>query len=337
LLLGAAPLLAWMKPDNRSLRISALAALLAWLGITSWLVSVSPSGRPRAGSRVENRYVGGAWHYPRMALGSLLPEVDQFMMGFKLMPLLDSLFTYKQARAVSEDTKAIYAALEADPDFHALGSVMPEAYQEVRSTVSDHGHYFLYVPPSLDRNTPAPALIFLHGSGGNFKSYTWLLSKVADECGLVLIAPTFGFGNWDAQSSPALIHAVLEDASNAVPIDMAHVHLAGLSNGGLGVTRTAASKHGHHFRSLILLSPVTDARAINSPLFSEHCKGKAVLFITGEADDRVPLVYVSESADAIRRAGAQVSFTAYPVANHFLFFSHRDRCLHELSQWLKSY
>jgi pimeloyl-ACP methyl ester carboxylesterase len=335
LLLGIVPLLAWMKPDKQWLRIGALASLLAWLGITAWLLSVSPSGRPPAGSRVENRYVGGAWHYPRTALGSLLPEVDQFMMGFKLVPLLDSLFTYEQARAVSEDTRKIYAALEADPDFHALGSVMPEAYQDLRGTMSEHGHYFLYVPPSIDRKKAVPALMFLHGSGGNFKSYTWLLSKVADECDLVLIAPTCGFGNWDARS-PKFIDAVLSDAAKAVPIDLARVHLAGLSNGGLGVTRAVASEHGNQFRSLILLSPVTDEAAISSPAFSDHCKGKPVLVITGEADDRVPWVYVRESADAMHRAGALTSVTASPQADHFLCFSHRDRCLNELSQWLKA-
>jgi hypothetical protein len=183
LLLGMAPLLAWMKPETRWLRICALAALLGWLGIAIWLVSVSPNGHARARSRVENRYVGGTWHYPRLALGAMLPEVDQFMLGFRIVPMLDPLLTYKQAGAVSDDTKRIYRALEADPDFYALGSVMPEAYRELWGMAPDHGHYFLYVPPSLDRKTPAAALIFLHGSGGNFKSYTWLLSKVADECG----------------------------------------------------------------------------------------------------------------------------------------------------------
>src|SRR5262245_58604130 len=97
LLLGMAPLLAWIKPETRWLRCCALAALLGWLGITIWLVSVTPNGHARAGSRVENRYVGGAWHYPRTALGALLPEVDEFMVGFQIVPVLYPLLTYKQS------------------------------------------------------------------------------------------------------------------------------------------------------------------------------------------------------------------------------------------------
>src|SRR5262249_24885010 len=156
----------------------------------------------------------------------------------------------------------------------------------------DHGHYFLYVPPRLDRNTPAPALVFLHGSGGNFKSYTWLLSKVADERGLVLIAPSFGMGNWDPQHGTEAVLAALNDAAKDVQLDMDHVHLAGLSNGGLGVSHLAASPAGQLFRSLIFLSPVCDENDLGSKQFWLQEREKPVLIITGALDDRVPLPFV---------------------------------------------
>ena len=71
LLLGIAPLLAWLKPENSWMRRGALAALVTWLGITIWLSCVSSDGRPRSGARVENRYVGGDWHYQSHALGAI--------------------------------------------------------------------------------------------------------------------------------------------------------------------------------------------------------------------------------------------------------------------------
>ena len=257
------------------------------------------------------------------------------MLGFRVIPLLDPLLTFEQTRPLARDTRAIYAELEEDPDFHALGSVMPDAYDELWGARFDHGHYFLYVPPSLDRKAPAPALVFLHGSGGNFKSYTWLLSKVADERGMVLIAPSFGFGNWDRKHGTAAVMAALDDASKAVPLDTSRVHLAGLSNGGLGVTRVAASDSGGKFRSLILLSPVCDITAIELPSFASHWHGKPVLVISGESDDRIPAPYVKSCVQTLRDAGAKVDLTLYPEANHFLVFSHRDRFLMELSEWLK--
>lgn len=335
LLLGAAPALAWLRPGIQRLRLAGAFAFALWLLIALGLILVSPNGAPAKNARVQNRYSDGGWHYQRLALGALLPETDQFLLSFKLVPMADRLFTMKQARSVSALTRTIYAELEADADFHALGSVMPEAYNEIWGRPFDHGHYFLYVPPRLDRKNPAPALVFLHGSGGNFKAYTWLLSKVADERGMVLVAPTFGMGNWDPQRGVQVVVSALDDAVRAVPIDMSHVHLAGLSNGGLGVSRVAASEAGHRFRSLIFLSPVCDEAALGSKEFSTQGRDKPVLIITGKEDDRVPSPFVFTCAGIMKSAGARVKMSVYPDADHFLVFSHRERFLAPLSDWLR--
>ena len=323
-----------MKPENTWLRRSAFFALVGWLLIAIWLLQTSPDGHPQSTALVQNCYVNDDWGYQRYALGALLPEVDQFMLGFHVVPLVDSLFTYKQAQPLLADTRQIYEELEADPDFHHLGSVMPDAYNELLGLQFRNGHYFLYVPPNLDRTKPAPALVFLHGSGGNFKAYTWLLSKVADEHGMVVIAPTYGSGGWDEKRGPQAVIAALDDAAKRIPIDPAQVCLAGLSNGGLGVSRTAASDFATRFSSLIFLSPVCDDRALVSASFTEYWKGKPILVMSGEEDDRVPIWYVKQCVASMQRAEAKVKLRSYAGANHFLVFSHRGLLLRELSDWL---
>lgn len=335
LLLGIAPLLLLTGSRRSWFRWTGLICLGGWLFVSAWLVAVSPDGTTDSKARVKNCYVGGTENYQRYALGALLPEVDQFMLGFKLVTAVDSLFTVKQARALGILTSTIYAELEADADFNALGSVMPDAYDELWGRRFDRGHYFLYVPPTLNRKIPAPVLVFLHGSGGNFKAYTWLLSRVADERGMVLIAPTCGMGNWDGPQGIGAVSAALDAAAKSVPLDMSQVHLAGLSNGGLGVSRVAASDLGKRFRSLIFLSGVCDEAAIAMRGFADQWRGKPVLVITGDSDDRVPLWFVNRYASSMRNAGARVETSTYENADHFLFFSHRDRCLAQLSDWLK--
>lgn len=335
LLLGIAPALVMMGTRRSRLRRTGWICFGCWLVVAFWLAIVSPDGRSGRDARVRNCYVGGLESYQRYALGALLPEVDQFMLGFRLITAVDPLFTGKQARSLADLTRTIYEDLESDADFHALGSVMPGAYDELWSREFDHGHYFLYVPPRLDRKSPARALVFLHGSGGNFKAYTWLLSRVADECGMVLICPSYGMGNWDSQAGIHAVAAALEDAGKSVPLDMNQVHLAGLSNGGLGVSRVAASDLGKRFRSLIFLSAVCDEAAIVTNEFKQQWLGKPVLIITGTADDRVPLRYVNGYASSMRNSGAGIEMSTYENADHFLFFSHRDRCLEELSRWFR--
>lgn len=335
LLLGVAPAVACLGTGPLRFRRAALAPFGGWLLIAAGLAITAPDGRTRPGARVQNRYSDGGWHYQRFALGALLPEIDQLRLGFTLMPAADSLFTMEQSRKLSDLTRIIYKDLEADAEFHALGSVMPDVYDDLWLRHSNRGHYFLYVPPNLDRTTPAPVLIFLHGAGGNFKAYTWLLSRVADERGMVVIAPSFGTGSWDAEHGVHTVLAALNDAAKALPLDMDQVHLAGLSNGGLGVSHLAASDAGRLFRSLIFLSPVCDEADLGSRNFWLHWRDKPVLIVTGEKDDRVPLPYVRTCAEIMRNAGARVDMSSYSDADHFLIFSHRDEFLEQLSAWLK--
>lgn len=334
LLLGIAPPLVLTGSRHPRLRRTGWICFVCWLLIALSLAIVSPGGRSPRNARVRNCYVVGTEDYHRYALGALLPEVDQFMLGFRLVGVVDTQFTGKQASSVAALTRTIYAELEADADFHALGTVMPGAYDELWDRKFDHGHYFLYVPPGLDRKIPAPALVFLHGSGGNFKAYTWLLSRVADKCGMVLICPSYGMGNWEPPGAVQAVAAALNDAGKSVALDMSRIHLAGLSNGGLGVSRVAASDFGKRFRSLIFLSAVCDGAAINTSKFAEQWRDKPVLVITGTADDRVPLSYVNGYASGMRKSGVGIEMSTYDSADHFLFFSHRDRCLEQLSGWI---
>ena len=320
------------RPRRRWLH-AALVALVGFGGFLALLLARTPDGRTAPDARVSHRYVGGAWHFRAHAVGNLLPELDQFRAGFPLVAALDPLFTREQARALSSLTTTIYDELEADTAFHALGSAMPEAYAELSGQDFERGHYFLYVPAGVDRSTPRPALVFLHGSGGNFKAYTWLLAKVADRLGCVLIAPSFGMGDWREPDTSRVIEAVLEDAAGALPLDQSRLHLIGLSNGGLGVSQAGASI-GNRFQSLTFLSPVIDTRAIVSADFTRHWRGRPIRIMTGATDDRVPLDFVLQAADTLRSGGAELSLRTVENADHFLLFSHQAEVLRQIESWL---
>src|SRR5438045_2213877 len=100
LLLSAAFLLGALAGDRRSrtLWLGAGLAFAGWLGVTTWLVLKAPNGRPHQGVRVQHIYAGGRDSFRRYALGNLLPEADQFALGFWLVPAVDSLFTQAQAK-----------------------------------------------------------------------------------------------------------------------------------------------------------------------------------------------------------------------------------------------
>lgn len=307
---------------------------LCWAGLTVWLVMLAPDGHLPEGARIQHRYTEGKWGFQRQALGNLLPELDQFLLGFKVVPLIDRYFTFEQSRKVSGWTAEIYRELEADADFHALGSVMPHAYSDLWFSRSGQGHSFLYVPPGLRRDVPAPVLVFLHGSGGNFKAYPWLLSQIADELGFVLICPSYGMGDWTSADSSKVVDAALADAKKVVKLDGGKMHLMGLSNGGKGLGHVGRDV-GEKFVSLTFISPVFEVRSLINPLFIKNWQDKSIHIITGAEDDRVPVQSVRDGANLMKANGGQVTLRIVPEADHFLLFSHRQAVIAQLKEWLE--
>lgn len=335
LLIGLAPLAGCLARERAS-RAWARAAMvlpLGWLVLTVWLVFQAPSGRALPGARVHTVYTRGSWQFPRFALGNLLPEVDQLRLGFRVAQAGDPLFTGEQRRRVEPLTTSLYDELEADPDFHALGSAMPHVYEAIWGLGDGDEQAYVYLPPTVDRTKPSPVLVFLHGSGGNFKAYTWLLSQVADELGLVVVSPGFGLGDWRKESTPGVIQRALNEAGRLAVLDPGRRHLAGLSNGGLGVCQAGLAL-GTEFQTLIFLSPVMDDETLGSPGFARQWRGRPVRVITGVEDERVPVAYVRERAQKLRAIGAEVSLREIPAADHFMLFSHRRDVLAELTKWL---
>ena len=323
-----------IEQSSKVWRRAAASSFGLWAILTIGLWINAPDGHTATGSSVQHRFSNGQWSFKRHALGNMLPEIDQFRLGFKLVPAIDPLFTRQQGHRLAEWTSSIYQELEANPDFNALGSVMPLAYDELWGREFDCGHYILYQPKRPPSSPSNPVLVFLHGSGGNFKAYTWVLSQVAEELGMIIIAPTYGMGNWHEPATTNLIENAIQDARKIADIDLSQIHLMGLSNGGLAVSQ-AGLHLGKRVRSLCFLSPVFERMLIGTPEFSALWTGRPVLVVSGKHDDRVPIDYVKASADMMSSAKIDVTFTAVEDADHFLLFSHRQQVIRAVIEWLR--
>lgn len=336
ILVGLVPVGAVQAYAKRSLRWRRLTVLgfAVAVGCAVWTIAKAPSGVPDG--RLKSFYPEADTEYPRMALSNLLPEEDQLLAGFTIAPLIDPILTTSQSARLKEVARQVYRELEADRDFHALGSAMRFTYGDLIGQRPGPRHCYTYVPPNIDRTKPAPLLVFFHGSGGNFKGYLWVLSRVADDVGLIVAAPSDGIGTWPAAECDAQLDFAIEAAGKVGIIDPQRIHIMGLSNGGLAVSRLARSQ-GQRFASLIFVSPVFDPAAIRSPELSAHAGAKPALVISGAADDRVPLAYVREQADLLTTRGLHVEQHYVDTADHFLIFTHRADVAHRLVDWCRNH
>ena len=64
--------------------------------------------------------------------------------------------------------------------------------------------YQLYIPPDLPKLAPARVLVALHGFGGNGPDFAKPFMSIAQAHGWILVAPTFGYGDWQ---NPAKVRA----------------------------------------------------------------------------------------------------------------------------------
>lgn len=312
--------------------VSGGLALLV-IAILSGVLLATPSGDTDPGSPVSQRFTTDT-RFPRYAISNIVPETEQINLGFVVMPYLDAIFTHEQARRVRGFTLDLYREMDRDPNFRVLGSAMGWAYADLFGQPYNVGHYYLYVPRNRPA-TPVPAIVFLHGSMGNFKAYTWVWSSLAEELGYVIIAPSFGFGNWREPGGVDAVVKALADAQTVVELDENRLYLAGLSNGGLGVSLLADAAP-ERFRGLIFISPVMATEVVDHAAFQSAWAGHPVLIITGQADERVPVAYVSERARRLERGGVTVKSIVYPEEDHFLFFAQRERIVQDVSRWLRT-
>lgn len=336
-MVGSGPLL-WCIGDERcSTRQVGLGKGLLGLGLAmgAGLVMQAPDGHTPESARMHSRYADGGWHHARYGFGNVLPEIDQIHLGYAAAMVIDPLFTRAQKLELAALTDSIYAEMSLDAEFAACGSALGAIYDEVTFAEFRHGHYFHYIPPQLDRSKPAPALVFLHGSGGNFKAYIWLLAKVADQTGCTVIAPTFGLGNWEKRGAYDAITAAIRDADKHAAIDPERIHLMGLSNGGKGVC-LAESARGPRFASLILLSAVLHDRIQPADL-AKRLLNRPVLILSGQNDDRVPWSYVDDYAVKLEQSGMKVTKRAFDGEDHFLFFRRQTEILDEVRRWVETH
>ncbi len=320
----------WQKPKPlgiwgwTSITLSTVIVVLLALVLLK-----TPSGKAPANSPVQNHFTNSL-SFPTYSFSNIVPEIEQVNLGFRLMSSIDSTMTQERANRVSQFTFNIYREMEADKNFQQLGSVMTWAYTDLLSKTLYTGHYYMYIP--RDHSKALPVIVFLHGSLGNFKSYTWVWSKFAEEKGYVIIAPSFGFGKWRLPQSTQVIDEVLTDASKFANIDQSRIYLAGLSNGGLGVCQVV-SERPNKFSGLIFISPVTDALLLGSSLPSNKPK-PLVLVITGKDDERISLQSVLHFNSSLRELNFNVTEKLYDKQDHFLFFSQYKDVFNDISHWL---
>src|SRR5215213_11509697 len=139
--------------------------------------------------------------------------------------------------------KAEAPTIGADPANGQLGArpAKPTTPAQASPGVSTLGvikkrDTLLYVPTSYRPDQKSPLALLLHGAGGNAESGIGLLQPLADQAGLLLLAPASRYQTWDVLRGGygpdvKLIDQALAQIFATYTVDPSRLAIGGFSDG----------------------------------------------------------------------------------------------------------
>jgi predicted esterase len=196
-------------------------------------------------------------------------------------------------RNIHEGTPADQGRLTVRPVTEGDKPETPPSIQTL--SVGNTRFGLISVPPGYSPGRPAPLLVLLHGAGGEAKQAIGWLQMVADEVGLILLAPQSEGATWDVimggyGPDVQRIDDALSEVFLRFAVDPDRVAVGGFSDGAsyalsLGVI------NGALFRRVVAFSPgfVAATSAEDNPQFYvSHGTGDRVLPIDACSRRLVP-------------------------------------------------
>jgi polyhydroxybutyrate depolymerase len=227
----------------------------------------------------------------------------------------------------------------------ASTKLTPGRHQLVINAAGHEWTAAIHVPKSYDGSKPVPAVLILHGAGGNGRHYLekagW--AKKADEAGFIAIAPdglparqdfqdSFASNPrlWNSGQLPlrsprariddlAFIRALLDEVERRANVDTNRVYLTGHSNGA-GMTYRLATEMPERFAAI---APVASQCWVLNP---RPKRPLPTLFIIGTDDPLVPFRggestlpwggkrYTPPVEDSLKKWARAISCSTEPVA-----------------------
>lgn len=175
--------------------------------------------------------------------------------------------------------------------------------------------YYLYMPANYDPGEikDYPLVIFLHGAGERGRDITvvgchMMFAKEKywpDYEAIVAVPQCHSDINWE----PMVLNQMLREITTCCRVDPDRVYLTGLSMGGYGTWKWAASNP----ELFAAVAPVCGGgdpddvwKMRNLPVWAFH----------GEKDDIVPCSESVMMVEALRKLGAEPKFNTYPEIKH---------------------
>jgi pimeloyl-ACP methyl ester carboxylesterase len=240
-------------------------------------------------------------------LDRLLPEADVAVTSARAVILAGIL--------PDNDTKNLIPTLKRSFEVmnHAEGSSPSPIVMTTLDRQSRDGF------DTLEVVGPVPtthAVLFLHGSGGNFTLQCWMIAQAAQRAGAATFCPSTRLeGDWWRGPGPEIVR---ETMARLRARGFDRIVLAGLSNGGVGASLLAPKLRGEIVGLLLVSGAAPDAPAATVP----------TLALEGSRDTMMSPRVVRLYAERTGAAYVELDGT------HFVLIEQPDAMTEAMARWL---
>ncbi len=180
------------------------------------------------------------------------------------------------------------------------------------------GGYSLYVPEYYDHEKKWPLVVALHGGSGHGADFLWNWLPAARAYGFILLAPTSRDRTWSLRNpgmDAANLNKMLATVSETWNINTERLLLTGISDGGtysmlLSVVHQAPFTHYAPVAAAVHV--LMDKEGVVRAPVAE----KKIYQVHGALDWMFPVAGAREAAEALKKAGAQVTYREIADLSH---------------------
>jgi pimeloyl-ACP methyl ester carboxylesterase len=225
----------------------------------------------------------------------------------------------KETQGLRASLDRVYSSISSDALLKNVGSALPYCLADKRPT---HGHYFAYYPEKVTDDTQV--IVFLHGFGGNFLFYTYVLKEEFPNA--VVLVPSWG-ASWH-DGTMQYINDMYKDVKQKRLISIHKPFLMAISAGGPAGFRL------YNERPDRFSCYVSIASAPPSGIVSELKDDLKILMLNGRQDSGFRIARVQSIASKLAERLPHFQFHVID-GDHFFFLSKREDTFRVIKAFLK--
>ena len=183
--------------------------------------------------------------------------------------------------------------------------------------------YYLYVPPGISADRPAPLILTLHGSGSDGRRLVEKWKDLAEKEGIVLAGPdAITPGRWASpEDGPLFLRDVVEDVRARYPIDGRRLYLFGHSAGAVFGLQMACLE-SEYFAAAVLHAGAIEESYYS--IFDFASRKVPIAIVIGPRDKYFPMSVVRPTAEALKARGFPAVLHEIPDHDHNYYVRSRE-------------